>query len=332
MMPFQDIPLSQWIFQFEEEKENNINNKSAGLSLFNVTKYGQVPKTKDGQYTAEDISILNRHIQQAFQLATKMRISHSNLPVPHLATSADLQRVITQFSLGDIGEKESYPVDELLVPRGLGPISTTARTKFSNVSRSGIDKKLEKCRILDEKQQDRQIFLTYSNLLTLYPGRWLDSVAIDSMLHIMKRYWKFGDLLYVNSSQRDPTLGEIQQTPDCFKYILVPLFLKSHWTIVFIDHVKQSVRYLNSQVIDEKTPAKQSQPFRQAFPGYQVNTFTKPQQNDDSSCGMFLLLFAFLFLFYDDSSIDNVTQSLVDEFRSTVLLEILLHFVVLRRD
>jgi hypothetical protein len=263
-----------------------------------------------------------------------MRLPHDPQKI-NLRNSSDLEQIIAEFSLGGRADDVSYPVGELLIPRGLGKIDMmrqTTTTKFNAVNRTGIDKNLEKCRVLDAKQQDRHIFLAYSNLLTLFPDRWLDSVAIDAMLHVMKRYWKYGDLLYINSSQRDPTLSEIQQTPDCYKYILVPLFLKSHWTIVFVDHVRKSVRYLNSQVVDERTPVRQSQPFKQAFPGYHINTLTKPQQDDDSSCGMFLLLFAFLFLFYEDAAIDRVTQSLVDEFRSIVLVQLLLHFVVLHRN
>jgi len=333
------LPISHWIWGGSSQE----NQKGGGGS---GNKPGQVPMTPDGKYTEKDLAQLNNYIREAENIAAEKGLSpmyRQKKPV----TQDDMLKPIAIFSLGegftnhptraggrggnDETKAIAYPVGDLLVPPGLPPI-VAENSRYANATRSGIDKSLSKCRNLDQKQNMRRIKLDFSNILPLYSGRWADSVGLDSFLHILKQHWKYGDLLYINSAQHDPSIEEILNTPDCFLFGLIPLFRHDHWTIVFIDHVSKIIRYLNSQVVDESTPRIQIEPFKRAFPGYSHSLFTKSQQRDNNSCGIYLLIFAFLFLFYTDRDMDQVTQTLVDRFRKIVVLQILLHFLVLRRN
>jgi hypothetical protein len=311
----------------EQRKEKRTAGEGA-------VKPGQVPREKDGRYTEADIKELNRLVQVAALEAQRKGIAVPPVESLPVLQQSDMNRIIWAFSLGGddfVARSQRLNPSELFTLNGRLVPGNSRASRYSSADRTGIQSESSQCQTIAQQQSMRRIQLRPSNLLTAFPKRWLDSVFIDSVLHIWKRYFKFPDLLYINSAENDPTLNELKMTAPCYKYLLVPLFLRSHWTIIFIDHVTRRVRYLNSQVVDD-TPNVQMEPFKRTFVGYDTNNVTLSRQTDNSSCGVFALFFAFMYLFFDERDMDNISQASIDEFRHLLVLQVLLHFFILRRN
>lgn len=162
-----------------------------------------------------------------------------------------------------------------------------------------------------------------SNFLCLFPDRWIDSVIINFWSKLCQSHYVGKQHLLVKSAQDDPSLREIMLTPKCFKYIMIPLFRKSHWTVLFINHEAKIIRYLNSQVFNKAVPSIQTEPFRQLFPDYTVYKDTIPAQCDHSSCGVYVCFWIMCFLFGNHEDMDSITCAKIDEFRDDVLIQLL---------
>jgi Ulp1 protease family, C-terminal catalytic domain len=188
------------------------------------------------------------------------------------------------------------------------------------------------CAELRSVLKDREIVLRVYDLLTGFKDRWLDSVVIDAYIHLLQEHCPFRDVLYVNSAEHDPTLNEIAHTPSCFKYIICPLFYRSHWTVLFISHPSRRIRYLNSQVVDRTTPEFQTKPFAELFPGYKVSMLTPTKQCDQSSCGVLVAMWAYIFLFYDEDEMDQIKCPDIGPFRDTLLKQLVLSYVLCNRS
>jgi hypothetical protein len=161
-------------------------------------------------------------------------------------------------------------------------------------------------------------------------ARWMDSVVIDAMLHLFLCAWPAKALVYVQSAENDVSLAELRDTPSCFKVVIVPLFHKSHWTYLHIDHCLKEIVYHNSQLVDRMTPELQTRPFRELFPGYQVRTQTPPQQTDNSSCGVYVTFWSHCCFFYSPVEAESVTQDQIYAYRESIVINLLLNFLLLR--
>jgi hypothetical protein len=102
--------------------------------------------------------------------------------------------------------------------------------------------------------------------------------------------------------------------------------------VILIDNGRKRIRYLNSQVVDTRTPDFQCRPFREVFPGYEVELVTKSQQCDNSSCGVYCCLWAHLFLFYEEQDLDNIRCPDAIKFRLTVLYQLIIAYILLPRS
>jgi hypothetical protein len=171
--------------------------------------------------------------------------------------------------------------------------------------------------------------LTFSSLLTLFKGRWLDSVVLDAYLHVLQEHWPFKNVLYINSAETDPSLQELKDTPSCYPYILSVLFYKNHWTVIMIDHVRKTIRYLNSQVVDPAIPVIQSRPYQLAFPTYDVQNVTHSQQCNKSDCGVYSAAWMMIYLYYQEAEFNRVQCEDMYKFRETFLLQLILYFYLL---
>jgi hypothetical protein len=90
-----------------------------------------------------------------------------------------------------------------------------------------------------------------------------------------------------------------------YKIILIPVLVKRHWTLIAVDMEAQQIRYLNSQggggatylsIIKRWLANRWGRHYETEFPADQWRCITAqeytPQQSDDTSCGIFTLIFA----------------------------------------
>jgi Ulp1 protease family, C-terminal catalytic domain len=313
-----DAPISQWFCVSTEPR-------SGGMP----TKIGAVPKDANGHFTMQDIMKLNSLLQECFAMASAKGLNPRKPPHVDLSNMYD---VVKTYSLGfERDDGAAFNANDLFTPAWAGPIHLQRRSRHSDESRGGTDKTKKVCQEVAALQLSRLTTYRWYNDLTCYPGRWVDSVIINNIFHVWKQYWRFGDLLYINSAESDPSLNEIRKIPGCYKYGLFPLFLKSHWTILFIDFVNKVIRYLNSQVLDPSVPRFQVEPFRKAFPDFRIQADPLAQQADNNSCGIYAMCFGMIYLFYEDKLMSSLTQQQVDDFRKLILHQIHCHFVLLNR-
>lgn len=185
----------------------------------------------------------------------------------------------------------------------------------------------KRCRIIRKQQDQKIITLKPRNLLSVFPGQWLDSAAMDAWLHGCHTSMKSrSHLLYIISAENDPDMAELVATKDCYAYLLLVLFCNNHWTCLFLNHLCEEVFYYNSQ-LSYKTAAKQLEPYRQAFPGYQVRVAQVPQQCDNVSCGVFVCWFCYCLLFCPEL-IDSLSCDKSAEMRAAILRQLLIWYVV----
>lgn len=261
------------------------------------------------------------------------------LPPPHLAS---LPRRKSHSSKAakreerDVAPPQTSPQPEEIVAMEAGSgkpssLISSAPSKLGGKFPGLVASTSPVCLDIARNQEDRKVYLRIYDLLTAFPDRWLDSVIIDAYIHLLHEHCGFKDTLYVNSAEHDPSLSEIAKTPSCYRYIICPLFYRSHWTILFISHPSKRIRYLNSQVVDQRTPSFQTQPFRELFPGYQVSMLTPTRQCDNSSCGVLACLWAYIFLYFDEEEMDRIRCPDIHPFRETILRQLILSYIVLNR-
>lgn len=362
-----DVPLADWLIISDEAKAP----RCGGV--------GKVPTDAAG--TEEDLRVLEKEAWTAYalgrvrrlemridprvaaqyeQITAKFPPNQTNwareLPsgvAPRVFTVQSLSGSLPSFSLAP-ETAEPLPLRSLLLPEHLEPEYTASRLPLETQSRSqsrtpqAWTAKPATCARIGRQQKERQIRLRLSNMRTLLPDRWLDSVVIDAYLHILQEHWPQKDKLYVHSAEANPTLKEIVQTPGCYKFILIPLWRLSHWTVLLVDHTpfrvptsydssgkplayqkyKGRIRYINSQVVNPATPDIQTRPFEEAFPDYYVanNVRGTAQQCDNSSCGVYVCFWAFCLLYYSEKEILEVRCADIDKFRRRMIHQLFLYY------
>jgi hypothetical protein len=364
-------PMSQWWFgdTSDTAKRTETGSRVAGQEV----QIGQVPKST--QARIQDMRQMNAYIRQVLEMAKQMGLVPSNTPVPRELVPGDVRTIMAEFYLAPDGNctKISPDLSTLLPPPHLAHISRRTMQDppisaldsdqevrsvgGANGKRAGqngtvstrkrwptdhfINSLAPKCATIARAQEDRKIYLRVYDLLTSFPERWLDSVIIDAYIHLLLEHSNTKDMLYVNSAEHDPSLAEIKNTPSCYKYIVIPLWLASHWTILLISHspavvngksYRGRIRYLNSQVVDRRTPEMQTRPFKELFPDYHVALIAKPDQCNSFDCGVYVCLWATLFLFYDEEEIDRIKCPDAEAMRMTILQQLILSYIVLKRS
>jgi hypothetical protein len=256
----------------------------------------------------------------------------SNFRVSRLVTVEDIVngREIQEFSLAPDHSGTFPDRKELLPMPHLADRDLFAAPKLRAIKYEAYEKAMAlknstaQCSIIERKQTHRKIRLTFANLLTLFPERWLDSVVLDAFLHILQEHWPLKEFLYLNSAEQDPNFKEIRSTPKCYEYVMSVLYLQFHWTVIMIDNVKKEIRYLNSQVVDQRTPNKQSKPFKEIFPSYDLENYSQAQQCNQSDCGVYSAAWAMMFLYYNKEDMDTIRCPEMKLFRKSMLLQIIL--------
>lgn len=339
-----DIPIRELLFG--KESKQFIGAQQDHTSIIDVSplkyghprmggyeeehKPGQVPTTRAGRI--RDVEALNHYIEEARQIGIRRGVLRSNFQVSRPVTVDDILngREIQEFSLAP-DTSDSFPDRRELLPMPhLQDRDVFQAPKLRQTHRQDYEAALQRknetrqCSLIDNRQEHRKIRLTFANLLTLFPERWLDSVVLDAYLHVLQEHWPLKDLLYLNSAEQDPNLKEIRSTPACFEYVLSVLYLQYHWTVIMIDNVKKTIRYLNSQVVDQRTPNKQSKPFKEAFPAYTLRNYTQAQQCNQSDCGVYSAAWAMMFLYYDDADMDKIRCPEMKLFRKNMLMQLIL--------
>lgn len=303
---------------------------------------GQVPDDPDGK--EQDIALLNDEIRLVLAEAQRLHLPIGRKPLQ--LTMADYESFLTEFYLVPDPRGRRPASAALLQPTFLDrpqTIVTSCQPLVEFLRRSGtstlseerssddyhlrLDKSSTMCRQLSGALQDRKVQLWVRNLFTSFRGRWFDSVMIDAFIAIITQFWKYRDVLYVNSAEVDLNLQELAQTPRCYRYILSPLYRKHHWTILFIDHKTREIFYLNSDVVDRDTPQIQTAPFAQCFPGYRLHIIPCIKQCDNSSCGPYVCYWAYCFLFRRDQLL-RISCPDIRRFRTFIRHQIILSFLV----
>lgn len=348
-------PMSQWFFG-DLATRGETGARVAGKE---EVPLGQVPKSAEGRQ--KDMEQLNEYIRETYQMAVKKGLVPRSQPPPRELGSQDVKIIISEFYLG--ADTRCTAIDQdnlttLLPPPHLANMarrksdSRTADDSMDNVLAGGhagdhgsskktkggaawpglVQSTSPICLTIQRNLEDRRIYLRVYDLLTAFPDRWLDSVVIDAYIHLLQEHCQFKDSLYVVSAESDPALAEIARTPSCYKYIVCPLFHKSHWVMLVISHPTKRIRYLNSQVVDKATPEFQTRPFTELFPGYKITRETSSIQCDQSSCGVLTSLWACIFLFYNEEEMDKIKCKAIDPFRMTMLQQLILSYILLNKS
>jgi hypothetical protein len=299
---------------------------------------------------AQDLAMLNSELQAAKaeldadkDLPAAFRRAIADVPN---WSADDMSLALGQFSLRPTFRDIVLPSSLLRRPRAFRHLTCDAPVLPVRLGGDGPlpddQKEPTSCSLLRRNQDKSTITLRVSNLLTLLPTRWLDSVVIDAYVHAVVELSPYKNRIYVLSAQADPLFSEIKNTPACYRYILAPLFRNSHWTVLFVDHGENRgspnnrgrVRHLNSQIVNPKTPVVQTRPWCECFPEYEVNDLQKayrelPQQDNMYDCGVWVCFWTMAFLFFTDKELDSVDEPTVAAFRTQVLRQLLQHYVLL---
>jgi hypothetical protein len=332
-----EIPIREWLFGKEsaqyigvEQDHSKIELRSGGNGEEEEKKPGQVPKTRQGR--AKDVAALNDYIEEARQLGVRRGLLKSSFRVSRPITVDDILkgREIQEFSLApDVSGV--YPDRRALLPmphladRDLFHSAKLRQTRQDEYDAAlALKNRTNTCTLIGNRQSHRKMRLTFANLLTLFPERWLDSVVLDAYLHVLQEHWPLKDLLYLNSAEQDPNFKELKSTPRCYQYVTSVLYLQFHWTVIMIDHVKKLIRYLNSQVVDQRTPNKQSKPFKELFPEYTLKNHSDAQQCNQSDCGVYSAAWAMMCMYYEDADMATIRCPEMKLYRHTMLLQLIL--------
>jgi len=193
------------------------------------------------------------------------------------------------------------------------------------------------CPLLRQKQASIWVPLKIRNIFSVFSSTWpttdasrrawLDSVSLDAYMHILVRHWPQRDSLYIISAENDPDWDDLIKTTACYKYLLMFLFYKSHWTITWVSHPCSSVWYYNSQLIDYATAVKQLEPFAKAFPTYSISIGKCKSQNNNTCCGIFSSNAAYCLL-YAPSQIERIVPEETDQWRAHMCDQLILSYLL----
>lgn len=193
------------------------------------------------------------------------------------------------------------------------------------------------CPLLRAKQSDQTCPLRVRNLLSgfspTFPSRdasrkgWLDSAFIDACLHIMQRHFPLREQLYIISAENDPDFDDLIRATRCYRYVLLILWRKAHWTLVWINMQCGEIWYFNSQIVSMKSVEEQLKPFREAFPSFHLTVGKTPQQSNGYDCGIYAAYISFCLLFAPDQ-IHNIDTMRTDMLRSYFVEQILVSLIL----
>jgi hypothetical protein len=326
-------PISQWFFKDYPEADKGHPQADKGHKrTAGSTPLGQVPT--EPKLVQLDVDHLNAEIQHTLELGKSLGLLNKHLQVRPL-TPNDLTTVIAEFPLAP-SNLETFPEPKSLLP--MPHLKTMERRKSPKIKEMNApwykpdDASSQSCSLIAEAQEERTIVLRFANLLTLFKDRWLDSVSLDAYLHILQEHWPRKEALYVNSAESDPSLYELKHTPGCYRFFLSILFYNSHWTVIMVDNKKKTIRYLNSQVVDQRIPNFQSKPFHKTFPNYTVKNVTKSQQCNQSDCGVYSAAWMMLYLYASEDEFDKLKCKEMYEFRRTILHQLILYYYLMNID
>jgi hypothetical protein len=283
----------------------------------------------------KDAQELNRHMQIAVGIGKRRGVLPPNFVPPAPITPDDFGRVISEFDMAASPEDNSVHVKAMLHPEHLESQPCTmpcvqAILKAGGPELATAAARQSKCAALERSQKSRRIQLRWANLRTLLePHRWLDSVVIDALIHTALEAWPCRHLAFVNSAETDVSLAELKETPSCYKMIVLPLYMRQHWSFCALNYAERRITYVNSQLLDKRTAELQTRPFRELFPDFEVETETPAQQSDNSSCGCFAAFWACIFMFWSRKEADSVTQAQIYRYRERILHQLILSYVLL---
>lgn len=183
------------------------------------------------------------------------------------------------------------------------------------------------CRAIDQSLHQKVMHLSLRDILTALVDRWFNSYVINAYIHALLEAHPMKHFIYVNSAEDDPTLEEIAATPACFPIVISPLFRDHHWTMLGIFHNTKEIFYLNSDVVDQRTPKEQTRPFQQLFPGYKLHIIPCVKQCDNSSCGAYVCFWAYAFLYRRDALL-NITCPDILRFRTIIRQQLLFSYFI----
>jgi hypothetical protein len=188
------------------------------------------------------------------------------------------------------------------------------------------------CLNIEENQKQRVIQLSMNDIITTSPDKWFNSCAIDAYGNVIVRYAEEPEAWYIVSAEDSPDrkdrIAEIKKTKQCHKYALSPLFRDSHWTVMCIDHTRQTIYYLNSDVVDADTPKDQTKRFADAFPGYELILIPCLKQCDNSSCGAYVCYWMYAFMFLPREALLSISCPDILRFRELIRHQLLLSYFV----
>lgn len=317
----------------EEEEQEDLSDKP-----------GQVPTSLEGQ--EQDLYDINLELEEAIRYAVKKKLINER--------SAS---EIRPFTLDDIREDTCIGTFSLSVPEWAETIPSAALLKLPRLIPPKKMQKIQSASFsfdLDEPMLHRcpataansatsnsvkPRALYISSLRTALRNgnrstvthRWLDSNFLDALCWIYLMMSPLRHVVNLNSSSEDPPLEAMRQMKQCVDKFASILYYRNHWTVVFIDHVKKMIWYLNSQVDpNDDIVTRQTRPFQQVLGNkYKVIPITKVQQCNNSDCGVFSAAWVYIFLFYENRDINQITCRDMLTFRKTMLRQVLLFFRVL---
>lgn len=266
---------------------------------------GQVPDTTEGR--RKDLQTLQSFISEAEAYCKNNQIKYK--PLRSRLKIEDIRNgiLIAEFTLAP-DSLDSFPSKNQLLP--IPHMYNQGKSIQPPTKRSiNIDDRDETCSRIHNNQRSKKIQLRYSNLLTLFDGRWLDSVVIDAMIHVLQEHFPLKRFMYINSAEKDPTMEELKLTAGCSDMVLSVLWLKSHWSCIAINHRRKRIRYLNSQLLTQETAIEQTKPFRKYFPDYTVVTHSPSQQNNGYDCGVYSVMSIHLLMYYDENEVERITPN-----------------------
>jgi hypothetical protein len=349
------LPMSSWLdhtsgpqpsntlrgIPWSNVNSSNLNTNTNRVGGTQAKKIGQVPDTEDGRLA--DLNYLNRAVQNAILVGQKRGILRPDFKAPKPWIAEDMpfmdekvqgnrrDPLLATFSLAPDDDTLMPPPNELLpIPHveHLPLTPPTTRSKPIDNMIPGYDPAM--CAKIRQRQKARKITLHLSNLRTLLPERWLDSVVIDAYLHVMQEHFPMKRFLYLGSAENDMSLAELAETPGCFDYFTCVLWKDSHWSCIAGNHMRKRIRYLNSQVSPgSRIPDIQTKPFKDLFSEYGVQTYSPSQQQGSTACGLYSTLSVFLMAMMDESLVERITPADAEKFRYSMLLQLLLSYYLI---
>jgi hypothetical protein len=295
-----------------------------GIPRFAGSEIGQVPQTTNGRL--KDLKTLQSFISEAESLCKQNGIRYKPMRSPLKIEDIKEGKLIAEFTLAPDSLTSFPPKNQLLpIPHMKNQGKSIQPPTLRSVA---IDDQDETCSRIHNNQRSKRVQLRYSNLLTLFEGRWLDSVVIDAMIHVLQEHFPLKRFMYINSAEKDPTMEELKLTRGCSDMVLSVLWLKSHWSCIAINHRRKRIRYLNSQLLSQETAIEQTKPFIKYFPDYTVVTHSPSQQNNGYDCGIYSIMSIHLLMYYDENEVERITPADATKYRHSILMQLLISFLL----